>query len=155
MCKKAVLLNRIKNLLNLFAKLFEIKKKTLSIHFFRGSIMSLLVVPRGIEPLIPPWEGGVLTAWPWDRFLLDPHIITFNSKKINKFFGYFFKAIKNLQKSVVFWLKNLFFVNNVQTYKKISKFLNIFQLLTCLFFVKVLKWFGFLRETENGFKKEI
>ena len=32
-----------------------------------------LVVPRGIEPLIPPWKGGVLTAWPWD------HVPTFGA----------------------------------------------------------------------------
>ena len=23
-----------------------------------------MVTPRGIEPLLPPWKGGVLTAWP-------------------------------------------------------------------------------------------
>ena len=27
----------------------------------------LLVAPRGIEPLFSPWEGDVLTAWPWGR----------------------------------------------------------------------------------------
>ena len=32
-----------------------------------------VVVPRGIEPLIPPWKGGVLTAWPWD------HVPTFGA----------------------------------------------------------------------------
>ena len=26
-----------------------------------------LVVPRGIEPLTPPWKGDVLTSWPWDQ----------------------------------------------------------------------------------------
>ena len=25
------------------------------------------MTPRGFEPLIPPWKGGVLTAWPWSR----------------------------------------------------------------------------------------
>ena len=24
-----------------------------------------LMTPRGFEPLLPPWKGGVLTAWPW------------------------------------------------------------------------------------------
>ena len=24
----------------------------------------IMVTPRGIEPLLPPWKGGVLTAWP-------------------------------------------------------------------------------------------
>ena len=23
-----------------------------------------MVTPRGLEPLLPPWKGGVLTAWP-------------------------------------------------------------------------------------------
>ena len=23
------------------------------------------MTPRGFEPLLPPWKGGVLTAWPW------------------------------------------------------------------------------------------
>ena len=27
--------------------------------------MYFLVTPRGFEPLLPPWKGGVLTAWPW------------------------------------------------------------------------------------------
>ena len=27
--------------------------------------MNFLVTPRGFEPLLPPWKGGVLTAWPW------------------------------------------------------------------------------------------
>ncbi len=26
-----------------------------------------MVLPRGIEPLITPWEGVVLTAWPWEQ----------------------------------------------------------------------------------------
>ena len=29
--------------------------------------VSFWIVDRGIEPLFPPWEGGVLTAWPIDR----------------------------------------------------------------------------------------
>ena len=28
------------------------------------SYASKMVTPRGIEPLLPPWKGGVLTAWP-------------------------------------------------------------------------------------------
>ena len=24
-----------------------------------------MVTPSGIEPELPPWKGGVLTAWPW------------------------------------------------------------------------------------------
>ena len=39
-----------------------------------------MVVPRGIEPLIPPWKGGVLTAWPWD------HVPTFGSFIICAFY---------------------------------------------------------------------
>ena len=26
-----------------------------------------MVIPRGIEPLLPPWKGGVLTSWPRDQ----------------------------------------------------------------------------------------
>ena len=29
----------------------------------------LLAVRTGIEPVFPPWEGGVLTAWPTNRSL--------------------------------------------------------------------------------------
>ena len=29
-----------------------------------ASIIFKMVTPRGIEPLLPPWKGGVLTAWP-------------------------------------------------------------------------------------------
>ena len=28
------------------------------------NLVDFLVTPRGIEPLLPPWKGGVLTAWP-------------------------------------------------------------------------------------------
>ena len=28
---------------------------------------SFLVTPSGIEPELPPWKGGVLTAWPWSH----------------------------------------------------------------------------------------
>ena len=31
-----------------------------------------MVTPRGIEPLLPPWKGGVLTAWP--RGLVELHV---------------------------------------------------------------------------------
>ena len=24
-----------------------------------------MVTPTGLEPMLPPWKGGVLTAWPW------------------------------------------------------------------------------------------
>ena len=27
------------------------------------------MTPRGFEPLLPPWKGGVLTAWPWSRII--------------------------------------------------------------------------------------
>ena len=26
-----------------------------------------MALPRGFEPLLPPWEGGVLTTWPWEH----------------------------------------------------------------------------------------
>ena len=30
-----------------------------------------MVTPRGIEPLIPPWKGGVLTAWPRSHIMFE------------------------------------------------------------------------------------
>ena len=30
-----------------------------------------MVTPRGIEPLLPPWKGGVLTAWPRSHAILS------------------------------------------------------------------------------------
>ena len=32
-------------------------------------LFTLLVTPPGIELGLPPWKGGVLTAWPWSHFL--------------------------------------------------------------------------------------
>ena len=53
-----------KVLLSLFRKyrndIFGIIKKKASIY-----ILAKLVTPSGIEPELPPWKGGVLTAWPW------------------------------------------------------------------------------------------
>ena len=34
-----------------------------------GSPLTCLVTPTGFEPMIPPWKGGVLTAWPWGHRL--------------------------------------------------------------------------------------
>ena len=28
---------------------------------------SALMTPTGIEPVLPPWKGDVLTAWPWSQ----------------------------------------------------------------------------------------
>ena len=27
------------------------------------------MTPTGIEPVLPPWKGDVLTAWPWSRII--------------------------------------------------------------------------------------
>ena len=27
----------------------------------------LQMTPTGIEPVLPPWKGDVLTAWPWSQ----------------------------------------------------------------------------------------
>ena len=27
-------------------------------------ILKTMVTPTGLEPVLPPWKGGVLTAWP-------------------------------------------------------------------------------------------
>ena len=34
------------------------------LYSYTGSYKNALVTRTGIEPMIPPWEGGVLTAWP-------------------------------------------------------------------------------------------
>ena len=42
-------------------------------HFFTYGIVCFPlreVTPRGFEPLLPPWKGGVLTTWPWSQSLL-------------------------------------------------------------------------------------
>ena len=58
-----------------------------------------LVASRGIEPLIPPWEGGVLTAWPRGLKVVHKYI---SRKKWN------------LQVFLIFkYLKRLFFVKKV------------------------------------------
>ena len=68
---------------------------------------SFSVTPTGIEPVLPPWKGDVLTAWPWshisvtvlcflfllrDRDLYYHNTIPFASVFLN--FFYFFQ--KNL-----------------------------------------------------------
>ena len=32
-------------------------------------VISFVMTPTGIEPVLPPWKGDVLTAWPWSRSL--------------------------------------------------------------------------------------
>ena len=37
---------------------------------------SFSVTPTGIEPVLPPWKGDVLTAWPWSHiYLLHKNIL--------------------------------------------------------------------------------
>ena len=38
-----------------------------------------LVTPRGFEPLLPPWKGGVLTAWPWSQYSIIIYYRTFKT----------------------------------------------------------------------------
>ena len=35
---------------------------------------SFSVTPTGIEPVLPPWKGDVLTAWPWGLIRLAPRV---------------------------------------------------------------------------------
>lgn len=47
---------------------------------FIYKLYMILVTPTGIEPMIPPWEGGVLAAWPrgHNQYLLFiPQIVGF------------------------------------------------------------------------------
>ena len=48
----------------------EGRGSTTELHPQIGILNFILVTPRGIEPLLPPWKGGVLTAWPrghWNK----------------------------------------------------------------------------------------
>ena len=39
------------------------------------SLISLSrVTPTGIEPVLPPWKGDVLTAWPWSQLFKTPQV---------------------------------------------------------------------------------
>ena len=40
-----------------------------------------LVTPTGIEPVLPPWKGDVLTAWPWSRVLSPLGVSNVSDKK--------------------------------------------------------------------------
>ena len=49
---------------------FELVIRVLQTHALPLGYVAIMT-PRGIEPLIQPWEGYVLTAWPWShRFKL-------------------------------------------------------------------------------------
>ena len=52
---------------------FELMIRVLQTHALPLGYVALnikLVTPRGFEPLLPPWKGGVLTAWPWSLIKL-------------------------------------------------------------------------------------
>ena len=41
-----------------------------SIHKYFRQLLNkrfMKMTPTGIEPVLPPWKGDVLTAWPWSR----------------------------------------------------------------------------------------
>ena len=42
---------------------------------------SFSVTPTGIEPVLPPWKGDVLTAWPWSRVLSPLGVSNVSDKK--------------------------------------------------------------------------
>ena len=39
------------------------------------------MTPTGIEPVLPPWKGDVLTAWPWSRVLSPLGVSSISDKK--------------------------------------------------------------------------
>ena len=47
-------------------------------------------VRTGIEPVFPPWEGGVLTAWPTNRLLYYQTVCSM-SRGFSKIFSFFWK----------------------------------------------------------------
>ena len=44
-----------------------------------------MVTPRGIEPRLPPWKGGVLTAWPWSHIICEPATSCFPGQSPTKY----------------------------------------------------------------------
>ena len=54
-----------------------------------------MVLPRGLEPLIPPWEGDVLTTWPWEQ--IDLHTRLYNK-------------IQNIARAFLLFCKFILFV---------------------------------------------
>ncbi len=44
-------------------RMWEVRIRVLTSHFILPLLP--LVTPPGLEPGLPPWKGGVLTAWPW------------------------------------------------------------------------------------------
>ena len=53
------------------------KEANLSICFF-------LVTRTGIEPMIPPWKGSVLTSWPTGRYDSGSGIRTYDQSGMNR-----------------------------------------------------------------------
>ena len=49
----------------------NIKKRTETLY---QSFSPFMAPPMGIEPMILPWEGNVLTAWPWRQISLSAEI---------------------------------------------------------------------------------
>ena len=49
----------------------NIKKRTETLY---QSFSPFMAPPMGIEPMILPWEGNVLTAWPWRQISLSADI---------------------------------------------------------------------------------
>lgn len=50
-----------------FVREVDISKTQKTPVMFRFTGVYILVPRRGVEPLIPPWKGGVLTDWPTRR----------------------------------------------------------------------------------------
>ena len=44
-------------------------------------IAVLKMTPTGFEPVLPPWKGDVLTAWPWSRVLSPLGVSNVSDKK--------------------------------------------------------------------------
>ena len=59
-----------KTLFDLSVRKIEVKQGNLSVDF-KIKIYSTMVALTGIEPVISPWEGDVLAAWPWRHWLRD------------------------------------------------------------------------------------
>ena len=61
--------------------------------FFISEVLHFRVTPTGIEPVLPPWKGDVLTAWPRSHFiavfLTTRLILTLTFHFVNYYFLFF------------------------------------------------------------------
>ena len=110
---KQAIINKKQNEINTAGCLLGIKK---------ASWKAGLVPRTGIEPVTPPWKGGVLTPWPTRHFVYRSANIRayfFSTKFLNYSLKVFFKFMKSfgimrmdwtcfIVKTHSYWIETLF-----------------------------------------------